>query len=86
MAEGLASMVAPSMEVEEVASIVVPSQVEVFAVALVASLLASLVVDSRVCIRACRHMNAFVLANASSDCVNHIHGGGGACDILLPRG
>jgi hypothetical protein len=76
-------MVVPSKE--EVASTVVPSQVEGFAVALVASLLVSLVVDSRVCNRVCHHMNASALENAFSDCVIHVHGGGGAFGILPPR-
>jgi hypothetical protein len=87
MAEELASMVVPSQEVEEVASTAVPSKVEEPAVALVASLLVSLVsvLDSRVCIRVCHRTNASVPENAFSDSVNHDHGGGGASGIPLPR-
>jgi len=83
-AEELASTVEPSKE-EEAASSAVSSKVEGLAVAPVASLLVSLVVDSRVCIRVCHHTNASALENSFSDCVIHVHGGGGAFDILPPR-
>lgn len=86
--EELASPVVPLQEVEEVAlTAVLLSKAQEPVVALVASLLVSLVsvLDSRACIRVCHRMNASVPENAFSDFVNHDHGGGGAFDIPLPR-